>query len=106
MTEPTPDLFDICVVLNEASGAPLGSDLLPFAERVKAIVVASLETETTTPPLIVARDHLREAHKVLTDARDTVEWVDTEQELTALLDDLDQLLLRLRGVGSDRNWKD
>lgn len=43
--EPTPDLFDICVVLNEACDAPLGTNLLPYAERCKRIVIESLAEE-------------------------------------------------------------
>lgn len=42
MSDPTPDLFDICVVLNEATDAPLGTNLLPYAERIKAIVLNAI----------------------------------------------------------------
>ena len=45
MSDPSPDLFDICVVLNEATDAPLGANLLPYAERCKAIVIEALAAE-------------------------------------------------------------
>jgi len=44
-TDPAPDIFDICVVLNEATDAPLGTSFIPYAERAKAIVIAGLIAE-------------------------------------------------------------
>lgn len=45
MKEPSADLYDICVVLNEATDAKLGADLMPYAERIKAIVIEAVATE-------------------------------------------------------------
>ena len=47
--DPSPDLIDICVVLNEATDAPLGTSLLPYAERCKAIVIEGLAREAEEP---------------------------------------------------------
>lgn len=53
MSDPTPDLFDLCVVLNEATDAPLGADLLPYAARCKAIVIEALAEEAGPNPMVM-----------------------------------------------------
>jgi hypothetical protein len=52
VSDPAPDLIDICVVLNEASDTRLGTNLLPYAARVKAIVIEALAAEAEAEPFM------------------------------------------------------
>lgn len=57
-----------------------------------------------TDPLTEARDHLREAHKVLSRAADTAEDDSMRAEIDAVLNEVTKLLLSLKAVGSDARW--
>ena len=54
MTDPHPDLTAICDVLNEASDTTPGTNLLPYAERIKAIAIEALAQEAESH----AADHV------------------------------------------------
>ena len=56
MTDHHPDLTAICDFLNDASDATPGTNLLPYAERIKAIVIEALAQEAESGPDALTAD--------------------------------------------------
>lgn len=56
MIDPAPDLTAICDVLNEASDTSAGTDLIPYAQRIKAIVINALAQEADAGDVLLDED--------------------------------------------------
>jgi len=90
--EPTPDIFDICVVINEATDALLGTNLIPYAERIKAIVIESLFQEPSNSAFF---------HAISMDRHFDETMVHLISDLEGVSRNYNELLSRMR-----RHWAD